>query len=217
MFTRVRQFGLANPVAFPPETLAGRLFSDLTGVMENLSAAAAAQEEGERRSAVDAKDAARRALREDLDAISRSATSVAVEISALRNQFRIKGALTDQELLAKARAFAENIQPWRAKFVEHALPANFVEDLVADIATFEQAGERLVRASTRAVTATRSIDNAAAEGLAIVKRLDTIVRNQFKGLPQKLDEWKRAKKVEQSPRSPARASNKPKAGEKIAA
>lgn len=215
MFTRVRQFGLANPAEFPPETLAGRLFSDLADVMENLSNAAAAQEEGERRSAVDAKDAARRALREDLDAIARSASSVAVEIPELRNRFRLNGARTDQELLAKARAFAESVEPWRTKFIEHELPANFVEDLRSDIGAFEQARDRLVQTTARAVTATRSIEDAAREGLAIVKRLDTIVRNRFKRLPAKLDGWKRARTVERPVKQ--QSSGKPKAGEKIAA
>ncbi len=217
MFTRVRQFGLANPVEFPSDSLAGRLFSDLAKAMDNFSISATDREIGERRGASDAKNAARRALREDLDAIARSASSVAVEVPELRNRFRVRDARTDQELLAKARAFAEIVAPWRTKFVEHALPANFVEDLLADIETFEQAGERLVRATTRAVSATRSIDNAAEEGLVIVKRLDAIVRNRFKGLPAKLDEWKRAKKIEKPIKSSVQSSSKTNGGEKIAA
>ena len=208
MVLRVQQFGLARPTDFPETSVGGQLFADLSRLIDEMSRAAAEQVEGDRRSTSGLKVAARKALRADLDAISRGA--LATGQPDLKSRFRLKPLLTDAALLATGRAFAEYAAPLRQQFIDHELPPNFIEDLLADIQAFEQVTGKVIDATNRVVSATSTIQAIEGQGKALVKRLDAIVKNRYRANQPTLDEWARARAVERASR-PTPAEVKPAA------
>lgn len=209
MFLRVRRFGVENADRFPQTTAGEQFFADLDRIIAEFTANTARQVDGEQRSAFASKARTRTALRTDLNAVARTARSLERDIPELRGKFRVPGGLSDPDLLALARAFAEYAAPWRDRFVAHALPENFLEDLLADIANFEAATERKSAATGIRSTAVRTIDELAGQGADLVSRLDAVVRNTFRGNNGKLVEWKRARTLDKiTGRGPAASEGK---------
>lgn len=196
MFLRVRRFGVENADRFPQTTAGGQFFADLDRIIVDFTANTSRQVDGDQRSAFAGKARTRTALRADINAVAYTAKSLERDIPDLRGKFRISGGLSDPDLLALARAFAEYAAPWRDRFIAHALPENFLEDLLADIANFEAAVERKSAATGNRSAAVRTLDELAGRGAGIVTRLDAIVRNTFRGNEGKLAEWKRARTLD---------------------
>lgn len=102
--------------------------------------------------------------------------------------------------------------PWRERFVRQGLPVNFLEDLAADLAAFESAGEWKATADSRRAAAGRTLEELAEQGVKTVAKIDSIVRNVFRKDERKLAEWKRAKTVVTGTTPvPANASKSPEA------
>lgn len=203
MFMRVSEFGVAETVEFPVPTLGGRLFVDLNGVRTELDAQAARQSSGRSsaRQGTTTRQEGRENLREDLDAMSRTALAMGEDVPGLEDKFRRpRGSISDQALLAIARAAALDAPAFEASFIEYGLPADFLEDLNADIAAFETAINAQESGRRGHVTATAAIDEIIERGMKIVRRLDAIVRNRFRDDPARLAAWLSARHVERAPR-----------------
>jgi hypothetical protein len=196
MFLRVRRFGVENADRFPASTSGGQFLAELDHIIADFAGGMAGQIAGAQRSASDTKARTRQALRTDLDVIARTARSLEPDIPELRGKFPRSNSLSDMDLIALARAYAGYATPWRDQFVAHALPENFLEDLLADIANFEAAVERKSAATGNRSAAVRTLDELAGRGAGIVTRLDAIVRNTFRGNEGKLAEWKRARTLD---------------------
>ena len=80
------------------------------------------------------------------------------------------------------------------------MPADFLEDLEADIEQFEEALTRRVQGRETHVTATAAIDDLVERGMNAVRELDAIMRNMFANNPAKLAAWMSASHVERAPR-----------------
>lgn len=195
MLLRVRRFGVENVSLFPERTPAGTLFSDLDRVINEFTAATAGHVDGEKRSAAGAKSRARRALREDVDAISQTARALTDDIPDLDGKFKVRNPLSDSDLAALARAFGLYAAPWRERFVRQGLPENFLDDLAADLAAFESAGEWKATADNRRAAAGRTLEQLAEQGVKTVAKIDSIVRNVFRKDDRKLAEWRRTRTV----------------------
>ncbi len=195
MLLRVRRFGLEHASLFPEHTTAGTLFADLDRLINEFTAATAGHVDGEKRSAAGAKARARRALREDVDAISQTARALSDEIPDLDGKFKVRNPLSDSDLSALARAFGMYAAPWRERFIRQGLPENFLDDLATDLAAFESAGEWKATADNRRASAGRTLEQLAEQGVKTVAKIDSIVRNVFRRDDRKLAEWKRAKTV----------------------
>ena len=141
MFVRVKDFGIAHSSDFSPDGLGSQLFTQLTGVLTELSGHAAneASSRGAAREGTSTRAAAREALREDLEAINRTARAMAEDTPGINDKFRLPRGINDQNLLNAARAFAADAAPLSAQFRQHEMPANFLQDLTADIAALETA------------------------------------------------------------------------------
>lgn len=202
MLVRVRDFGTAHAAAFAAATRGGELFAALDAVVKELDGHAQAQTSGQSAASqgTTTRAVARAALRDDLEAISRTARAMAVETPGLEDRFRPPRGNNDQTLISTARAFAADALPLKADFIKNELPADFLEDLNDDIKAFEQAitGQNL-SADTH-VAATQAIDEAVDRGLNTVRQLDAIVRNKFTNDPATLAAWLSASHVERAPK-----------------
>jgi hypothetical protein len=149
---------------------------------------------------VTGKAAARDELRRDMEAISRTARSMAFDTPGIEDKFRLPRQPKDQEWLNAARAFAADAQPLAAEFVRRGLPADFLADLASDIESFEQAIIRTTSGRSAHVAATAAIDDLIEDGMKYLRQLDTVVRNIFADDPASLAAWISASHVERAPR-----------------
>jgi hypothetical protein len=109
-------------------------------------------------------------------------------------------------MLASARAFAADAVPFKAEFIRHEMPADFLDDLAADIAAFEASITEQNRSRDARIAATGSIDEAIERGIAALRQLDAIVRNKFRDDPATLAAWASASHVERVRRTAAPAN-----------
>lgn len=193
MFLRVQQFGVEHAGIFADNTYGGRLFVEIGQIVADMVRGVAGQNEGEKRAAVNKLTKAKKALVEDLQAIARTGQTMTNEIPELVGKFKLVTPLSNADLLGTARAFAGFAEPYRANFIERNLPANFLEDLEADIAVFEAALRDRIAVFNQRTAASRAVRTGAKKGMDSVKQLDAVVRNTFRGNQVKLDEWKRAR------------------------
>jgi len=140
-FVRVQDFCNEHAADFATNNLVTGLFATLNATVGTLnqSAAAQASKGGAAKQGTTSRAQARQALREDLEAISRTAAVMAEDIPGLDDKFRLPPSGNDQLLLNVARAFAADAAPLAAQFIAHELPADFLEDLRVDIAALEAA------------------------------------------------------------------------------
>jgi hypothetical protein len=207
-FLRVREHGASRTTEFPLESLAGELFNSLDRVIEEIDAHTRAQASGQSSALEGAasKAAARDELRRDMEAISRTARVLAMTIPGLEDKFRSPRSVSDQELLAKARAFAADALPLKTEFTRRGLPDNFLDDLTSDIAEFERAVNRRIQAREAQVAATAGIDDAIERGVDILRELDAIMRNKYANDPVSMAAWLSASHTERAPRHATPAS-----------
>lgn len=200
MFTRVRDFGAEHADAFPAKSLGAQKFTDLNAVIAELDEQGATQSSGKSaaRTSAASKGEARAALREQMDAISRTAARISSDSPGSPNNFRLPRSNGDQELLNTARAFAQEAAPLKAEFTKREMPAGFIDDLNAAIDDFEQAVNSRNLSTTRRITATAAIDDAIERGLNIVRDMDPIIRNKFRDDPATLAAWTSASHVERN-------------------
>lgn len=200
MFIRVRAFGEKQAADFPAESAGALGFTTVNEVISRLAELHDDQtgKKGTRQEQVTTKSSARRAIRDDLRAINRTALSLAIEQVGLDKKFRLPRSGGDQALLSAARNFITEARPLRSEFVRHDLPADFIEDLEADIAMFERINAGQASTTIGSVQVTRQIDEAFKHGMEAIKRLDAIVRNKYRGNPALIAAWETAIHVERS-------------------
>ena len=209
-FLRVREFGAARGADFPAASLAAELLARLNTVIAEMDTHSAAQSSGQNAASGSAagKAAARDELRRDLEAISRTARVMAHATPGLENKFRAPRSISDQSLLAMARAFADDALPLKNEFTRRGLPDDFLEDLDNDIEEFERAINQRIQSRETHVSATAAIDDVIERGVQTVRELDVYVRNKHAGDPATLAAWTSASHTERTPRR-APAANAP--------
>jgi len=202
MFLRVRQFGATHAATFPATSRGGELLAVVDASITELENQAAAQASGASaaREGTTLKSTAREALRDDLEAISRTARAISLTTPGLDDKFRSPRNVGDQALLTTARSFALDAEPLKAEFIRRGLPADFLEDLAADIETLADAVNRRELKSAARVAAGAAIDEAVEQGLNAVRELHAIVRNVFRNDPATLAEWTTTSHIERQPR-----------------
>jgi hypothetical protein len=203
MFERVREFFAIRADSVTPKSRAEELLAALDEVIKDVNTHAAAQTSGKAaaQSGTQSKGAAREALIETLEAMRRTARAIALDNPAFVNNFRLpRGRLNDQELLAIARSFAADAAPVKDEFIHYDMPADFLEDLNADIESFEQACGAQNRSTDAHIAATAALSAALERGLNIVRQLDAIVRNKFRDDRATLAAWTSARHIERAPK-----------------
>jgi hypothetical protein len=203
MFHRVEAFGAARTAKFPAGSLGHELFAVVNAASTDLDKHSAAQASGsgDARRGTSRKDGARTELREDLDQISRTARAMAFQVDGLDEKFRLPRYLNDQKLIATARAFAADAVAFKDTFIRYGMPADFLEDVAADITEFEAASQSQNAGMETKVTATAAVDTTREQGMNAVRQLDAVVRNQYRDDPATLAAWERARHIERASRS----------------
>lgn len=201
MFLRVREFGTAHAAQFPATTFGGELLARLNTAITELDAHTSAQSSGKRaaQEGAGSKASAREEVREDLESISRTARAMALTTPGLEDKFRAPRSISDQALLAVARSFAADAAPLKAEFIRRGLPANFLEDLDADINAFATSINHRIQGTEKHVAATAAIDDAIERGVNTVRELDPLMRNTFANDAATLAAWLSASHVERAP------------------
>jgi len=208
MFVRAREFLAQRLADFSETGVARQLFAELVAIITTLDGYAAAQAAGigQARQGTQTRGQARRALREDTEAISRIARTM-----DLQNQFPLPTEDNDKLLLNAARGFAANALPLKAQFIAHEMPADFLEDLNAEADALEAAIAEHGNAVGDHVAAGAAIDDAIDRGMDTVHKLDPIVK-KYANNPAALAEWTSASHTERAPRHAAAPSSTPPAG-----
>ncbi len=207
MFARVREFGVARAAEFPAGTLGQELFTTLSQVVANLETHATSQtsQRNEAKKTTASKTAVRETLLATLAALQRTAKVLALNDPGLENSFRLPRKVTDQSLLTAARAMVAKVTPLSAEFIRHELPTDFVAKLTAQITALEETITNRSEARSGQVTATASIGQMIDQGLALVQRLDAMMRNKYASEPQVMAAWETARRVTK-PRTAAAAA-----------
>ena len=201
-FVRSRDFGAAHATDFADGSLGKQIFTDLGTIISEIDGLAASETSGRgaARQGTTTRAQARDALIEDLEALSRTARAMSDEVPGIENKFRIPRDNNDQNLLNAARAAAADALPLKAKFIAHEMPADFLEDLNADIAAMEAAMSAQASGVGNHVAASAAIDDAFARGMNRLRKLDAIMRNKYANNPAVLAEWTTASHVERAPK-----------------
>jgi hypothetical protein len=202
MFLRVRRHGTDEAASLAANSFVTSLFDSLSQVVTELETYTNAQSSGltSARQSSRSKAVARDELERDLQAISRTARSMALSLPGLEQKFRFTRDLKDQDLLTTARMFASDALPLKAEFVKRGLSANFLEDLEDDIQAFEEALTQRTQGTATHINATAAIDDLIERGMKIVRELDAIMRNIYENNSGKLAAWLSASRVERAPR-----------------
>jgi hypothetical protein len=203
MLVHVEDYISARPADFPPESMGGILLISLREVIAIIEEQAREQNSGIniREEGTQLRSIAREDLRQQLEAICRTAVSMAMAgtTPGLENRFRMPRGENDQALINAARVAAQDAAPIAANFISFGLPQTFIADLNAAIVRFEQAVERQNTGRDTHVAATTAIDEALERGINIVRQLDAIVRNKYADDPAQLAAWQSASHIERSP------------------
>jgi len=190
-FVRAHGFGEAHANDFAANSLGKQLFTTLGTIITELDGYAASEAAGIglARQGTTTRRQAREALREDLEAINRTARAMAADVPGIDRLFRVPRNNNDQHLLSAGRAAAIDAAPLSAQFIAHELPADFLADLNANIAALEAAINNQSSGLGDHVAARAAIDDAIDRGFEVMRKLDAIVKNKYANNASVLAEW----------------------------
>jgi len=197
MLVRVGEFGVAHAEVFPTTSLGGKTFVAVATAVDALKTHLGAQASGigAAREGTASRAAARRTLRDMVEAISSTARAIGIDASAVDDRFKVPRSRNDQRLIAAARGFAVDAAPLADQFVAHNLPATFLVDLGTAINTFEQTILDHAKIKENNAAASQAITAALDAAHASVRRLDAIVANGLRDDGEALAMWRSARHV----------------------
>lgn len=202
---RVRVFGVAHASSFPATSFGGQKFAALTLIVDELETYGAMQSggKGAAQASTQAKRAARADVRRKMVAIRDTALALEEVMPGISDNFRVPRGNGDQVLISAARAFVTTATPIKSEFTQREMPATFLEDLTAAVAKFEKAvNEKNVNTEKR-IAATAAISAALERGAKLVRELDPVVKNKFRGDSATLAAWHSASHIVRPPKRSA--------------
>lgn len=204
-FVRVRDFGSAHVTDFTANSLARQTFAGIGAVVTEVESLSAdeASARGDARQGTETRAQARASLRDHMEAISRTARVLADDVPGLNEKFRVPRNANDQELMDAARVFLANATPLKEQFIAHEMPADFLEELQADIDAMQAAINSQSSGLGDHVAANAGLDDAMDRGNDLCRKADVIVRNKYANNPAVLAEWTSASHTERGPRHKA--------------
>jgi hypothetical protein len=202
---RVRDFGESHVASFPIGGLAAQKFQAIAAVIEEVEAHSTTQSggKGAAQASTSAKRAAREDLREKMVAVRETALALEEVNPGVSVNFRIPRTNGDQALISAARAFVEAATPLKDQFLQREMPATFLEDLTAAVTRFESALNEKNVNTEKSIAATAAISSSLERGMKLVRELDPIIKNKFRGDAAALAAWASASHVERPPKKRA--------------
>ncbi|MFN0123572.1 MAG: hypothetical protein ACKV2V_23980 [Blastocatellia bacterium] len=199
MYRRVLEFMEACQDEFAPGSPCRKLLNDLTEAVARLHDRNMTQSfVGNRATARTAgKRNAREEVLDTLKSIRATSVTMARTQPGLDSQFALPAKkVNDEVLLAIANGFAVAAEPLAGEFIAHEMPADFIAALRAQIANLEAVMKQSSAAFTTRRTATKSIGADTAEGLRLVRALDPLIRNKYRGDRGRIEEWEIISRVQ---------------------
>jgi len=195
MLQRVSTFGQAHRTLFPSDSVGGQAFDTLAASVRRLSEQAVSK-----RTSARGGSGSRRAAREDLlhrlETVRRGARGIALDIPGFDDPFREPPPRSDQGLLTTGRAFVTAAEAAKDRFVAYGMPESFLTTLRAQVDAFEQGAMAREVGRDHHTAARAGIDEALADALGRVRRLDYIVASRVQDDPVTLAVWKRDRRIE---------------------
>jgi len=214
MFLRVARFGSAHGADFAANSIGKQLFTNLSTIITELQGHGALEFSGvgAARQGTVTRRQARSALRDELEAINRTARAMADDVPGLDDKFRVPRNNNDLQLLNAARAFATDALPLKAQFIALELSSDFLEDLNGGIEAMQAAISDQSGGLTTRVNSAAAIDDAVGRGIEVVRKLGAIIKNKYGANPAVLAEWTSVSHTERAPRRSAGAAAPPPGG-----
>jgi hypothetical protein len=209
---RVDVFMTANAEDFPESSKAAIAHTRLKEKLAEIDTLeeAGATGVGKRQQGTAGRRATRKRLRELVNAISATAETIALDHSDFKGMFSLKELDdSDDTLIATARTFATKAAAYVGLFVEYELKPTLVTDLRSDadsLDSFRTLQEEGVGEHSGSNT---SADETVRSLTEQVERLDTFIRNKYRGDPAKIAAWERARRLEKAPQHPKDDGNAP--------
>jgi hypothetical protein len=205
MFVRVKQYMAENAADFPAGSIGAVQAAEMNAVVDLLDQLGSDQSAGfgDARFSFAGKKSARENVRDDLSEINQTARSMNYQFPNIAEKFRMPRGNNDQQLLAAARAFLTEATPHKTDFIAYGMPADFLDDLQADIEAFEAALGATGEAVDSHVEATAEIDEAIRRGMIAVRILNGVVKNIYRNNVGKLAAWTSASHIEKAPKKEA--------------
>ena len=211
---RVHDLSLERRSDFAPTSVATQLFAIVKNSLDEVEGHAASQtaSSGASRQGTATREQARLAVREDLKAISRTAAIMTDKFPGLDEKFRMPREDNDQDLLSAGNAFIAEATPLAAEFIAHEMPADFLDDLRADLQALEEAMSAQSTGKGQRIAAGVGMDESIDTGMAAVRKLNAIMRNKYANNPAVLAQWISASHTERDPRHKDVPSSTPTSG-----
>ena len=115
------------------------------------------------------------------------------------NKFRMpRGG--DQDILATAESYADQLEPLKIEFSNRGFPPNFVETLRGAIATFAETVNESDTARRERVGTTAALESPVETCKTLIGDFDPIVKMHYRDNPRVLAEWLVASHIERAPR-----------------
>lgn len=201
---RVQNFGIDNGADFDPASKAASLFTELGVILTDLVKARI----GQIRTPV-AKQTLLDALFADFKDIARTSRAIALEEPAFpTGDYRFPSDYTEATATTHAESLLKLLEgpqnsALRAKFIAFEIPADFVEDLRADLQAIHDINSGKISDNLEGVENTSAIDTLLGQAQGVITRLDAIMQNKYSRNPDKLRAWKSASHVERAPKKAA--------------
>jgi hypothetical protein len=203
MFLRLKAFA-ASHTDIPATTVWPQLLTDLNSVIADLDGQVSSEEvgKGAKLAGTATRGAAREALREDIEAIVRTARVIGETTPGFDDKFRMPRGDNDQAMLDLAHGIATLVTDAavKAEFIRHAMPADFVADLNAGIAALQEAIGDQSEGRGEVKSAGVSIDETDSHGMRLARAMDVVIKNFHSNNAAVLAEWETARHVERAPR-----------------
>lgn len=196
MLVRAREFFAQCINDFSEAGAARQLFTGLKTDITSVEQQGAAHGTGvsQARQGTQSRREARLTILADLNAICSAARAMGVE-----SQFPRPQQGNDEQLLQLADVYAANALPLKTQFIAHELPADFLEELAADKADFQEAIAGQANAVGDHISAREELDNALDRAVQKVRKLTSLVEVRYANDPGKLAEWAAASHIERAP------------------
>lgn len=110
-------------------------------------------------------------------------------------------ARRDEAIIAAARAFAINAVPLQQDFIDWGMPADFLDDLNADIAAYDAAAQTQDNRYSGREGDTENLDVAVKTLVSAIDDLDTLMQNVLRSNAPLLAKWREASHYDKPPRA----------------
>lgn len=202
-FKREDVFMADSAADFPDKSKGDKLKIKAAALTAQIEAAAAEQtSEGDSLAqAFEQLENSREDLTEDLEILNYSARLIADDVDGIEEKFRRPYRLSDENLLAKARAALADVPEYQEALTEDGeLPEDFLTDLADDLAAFETAREAASSALETRGSARSTLDDLTRQRMNVSRAITAFVKLKYRNNPGKRAAWEIASHLERPPR-----------------